>query len=240
MLFSGTIFNRAYIKPESLGKTATVYTADESGYCTVCDKPVSASEGILYELSSDGTYAEVIGYEGTAKRLVLADTYEGVPVTHIYEEAFRDSDITRGTIGNSVTSIGDDAFYYCTSLTSVTIPDSVTSIGNYAFRDCYDLASVTIGNSVKSIGEYAFAWCSSLTSVTIGNSVTSIGERAFYYCRSLASVYYHGTEAEWGEIVIGADNSNLTSATRYYYSEEAPTAAGNFWHYDGDGNIVVW
>ena len=46
------------------------------------------------------------------------------------------------TIPGSVTSIGDDAFSGCASLTSVTIPDSVTSIGNYAFSCCGSLTDV--------------------------------------------------------------------------------------------------
>ena len=75
------------------------------------------------------------------------------------------------TIPNSVTSIGNSAFYGCSSLTSVTIGNSVTSIGDYAFRGCSKLTSVTIPNSVTSIGNYAFSNCSSLTSVTIPNSV---------------------------------------------------------------------
>ena len=92
------------------------------------------------------------------------------------------------TIPNSVTSIGADAFSYCTSLTSVTIPDSVTSIGRDAFSDCKSLTSVTIPNSVTSIGPSAFSFCTSLTSVTIPDSVTSIVNGAFAYCASLASV----------------------------------------------------
>ena len=91
-------------------------------------------------------------------------------------------------IPNSVTSIGESAFYYCSGLISVTIPNSVTSIGSYAFSGCSSLTSVTIGNSVTSIGSRAFYNCSSLTSIIIPNSVTSIGNSAFAYCESLTSV----------------------------------------------------
>ena len=82
----------------------------------------------------------------------------------------------------SVTSIGDNAFCNCSSLTSVTIPNSVTSIGDYAFYWCSGLTSVTIPNSVTSIGDRAFDTCCDLTSVTIPNSVTSIGFQAFQNC----------------------------------------------------------
>ena len=85
-------------------------------------------------------------------------------------------------IPEEVTSIGNYAFEYCTSLTSITIPNCVTSIGNSAFEYCTSLTSVTIGNSVTSIGYYAFEYCTSLTSVTIPNSVTSINNSAFYGC----------------------------------------------------------
>ena len=95
-------------------------------------------------------------------------------------------------IPNSVTSIGDVAFYYCSSLTSITIPNSVTSIGDYAFNNCDGLTSITIPNSVTSIGERAFWGCSGLTSVTIPNSVTSIGSSAFNNCDGLTSIVVDG------------------------------------------------
>ncbi|MBR3974411.1 MAG: leucine-rich repeat protein, partial [Clostridia bacterium] len=96
--------------------------------------------------------------------------------------------LTSITIPNSVTSIGDYAFWKCTSLTSITIPNSVTSIGRSAFKGCTSLTSITIPNSVTSIGSSAFEGCTSLTSITIPNSVTSIGYHAFAGCTSLTSI----------------------------------------------------
>ena len=111
-------------------------------------------------------------------------------VTSIGDSAFWYCDsLTSVTIPDSVTSIGDSAFWYCDSLTSVTIPDSVTSIGDYAFTGCDSLTSVMIPDSVTSIGYHAFAGCDSLTSVTIPDSVTSIGDNAFWYCDSLENIY---------------------------------------------------
>ena len=92
------------------------------------------------------------------------------------------------SIPNSVTSIGDCAFWGCRSLSSVNIPNPVTTIGKYSFAECDTLSSVSIPNSVTTIGESAFSNCTNLTSVNIPNSVTTIGAGAFGYCRSLTSL----------------------------------------------------
>ena len=91
-------------------------------------------------------------------------------------------------IPSSVTSIGEYAFQYCSSLTSINIPSSVTSIEACAFSGCSALTSINIPSSVTSIVGGAFYGCSSLTSINIPSSVTSIGGSAFSRCSSLTSI----------------------------------------------------
>ena len=95
--------------------------------------------------------------------------------------------ITNLVIPNSVTTIGEYAFYRCSNFTSVTIPDSVTTIGKCAFYLCANLTSITIPDSVTTISASAFADCYKLTSVTIPDSVTTIEDSAFYKCPKLTS-----------------------------------------------------
>ena len=91
-----------------------------------------------------------------------------------------DQEITDLTIPNSVTSIGEWAFYACSGLTSITIPNSVISIGSIAFNGCSGLISITIPKSVTSIGDYAFSGCSGLTSITCeAETPPTVGKNPF-------------------------------------------------------------
>ena len=219
-----------------------------------------------------GLRADTVGIAGSAFSRCSSLTSITMPngVTSIGDSAFsRCSNLTSITIPDSVTSIGYSAFYGCSSLisvtipdgvtsiggsafsgcsrlTSITIPDGVTSIGASAFRDCSRLTSITIPDGVTSIGGSAFRDCSRLTRVIIPGSVTSIGSFAFYDCSGLDIVYYGGaSQSEWSDIEIMIDNSDLTSATRYYYSEEPPLTEdgtaynGNYWRYV-DGVPTIW
>ena len=126
---------------------------------------------------------------------------------HLYID---NKEITELVIPNSVTTIGERAFYGCSSLKSITIGNSVTSIGYEAFCGCSSLTSITIPNSVTKIGSEAFRGCtgelivncnilggseydgpfddSEFTKVIIGIGVTTIGKHAFAGCYSLTSV----------------------------------------------------
>jgi hypothetical protein len=138
--------------------------------------PVAVHAQFTY-ITNNGAIT-ITGYTGSGGNVTIPATINGLPVTSIGDEAFSGSPLISVTIPDSVTSIGDGAFYNCESLTSVTIPDSVTSIGYSAFYLCYNLANVAMGNGVTSIGDSAFA-DTALTSVTIPNSVASIGASAF-------------------------------------------------------------
>jgi hypothetical protein len=100
------------------------------------------------------------------------------------------SSLTNATLFDGLANIANQAFFSC-GLTAITIPNSVTNIGDYAFWSCFSLTNVTIGNGVISIGAYAFANCA-LTSVTFPNSVTSIGDSAFDDCFGLKGIFFSG------------------------------------------------
>ena len=134
----------------------------------------------------------VIG-NGQETLTIQSNTFSSCPITTLYlgrnvNYYVNFKSLETLTIGSSVTSIGDEAFYGCSGLTAVEIPSSVTSIGDEAFSGCSGLTAVEIPNSVTSIGGWAFSDCTSLTSIEIPSSVISIGNGAFFGCDRLHSV----------------------------------------------------
>ncbi len=157
-------------------------------------------DGIYYNLNTTTMTAEVTNETGSYD----AKSYSGSVIIP--------SSITYNSQTYSVTAIGEDAFYYCTGLTSVTIPNSVTTIGDWAFNGCSSLTSITIPNSITTIGWDVFSNCFGLTSVTIPNSVTTIGAGAFEYCSGLTSITIpHSVTTIGGSAFSGC--SGLTSIT---------------------------
>ena len=177
--------------------------------------------GIYYNITSeeDKTVEVTFSYylNGYTGNVTIPEsvTYKGITysVTNISNNAFSFcSGLTSITIGNSVTSIGDEAFSGCSGLTSIVIPNGVTSIGDWAFNACSALTSIVIPNGVTSIGDWAFSYCSGLTSITIGNSVTSIGWSAFSFCSGLTSIEIPNSVTSIGNMAFSGC-SGLTSIT---------------------------
>ena len=137
---------------------------------------VVQAQDYLYTTNDDNTI-NIVQYTGSDNEVIIPGMTNGLPVT----------------------SIGDQAFYYYTNLTSVTIPDSVTNIGSSVFVGCRGLTNAIIGTSVAGIGDQSFAYCTHLAGVTIPGSVTSIGSGAFYYCTGLKSVTIPDSVTNIGE-----------------------------------------
>ena len=147
---------------------------------------------LKYTTINDST-CSVVGFCYLIEDLKIPEkvTYKDISytVTAVENATFERLDLTSVTLPNSLTSIGNEAFFRCSHLRSLKLPNSLTSIGIYAFYQCSDLTSVTLPNSLTSIGESALGNCSELNSITIPNSVTSIGTRAFKGCDMLREVY---------------------------------------------------
>ncbi len=95
------------------------------------------------------------------------------------------SSIKKVVIEEDVTSIGNYAFYYCTSLTEVFFSDGITAIGEYAFYRCSKITEIQLPESLTSIEALAFSSCSDLTSLVVPGNVSSIGSGAFGNCDKL-------------------------------------------------------
>ena len=184
-------------------------------FCHKKDEGDKASDGIEYVLNEDGSSYTVKGI-GTCKssKIVISETYNGMPVYSISENAFKDNPvITSVTVPASVKFIYKGAFYGCSSLTTITISSDETVIERGALDgtpvyndennwdgDAFYLGtrliwakisisgSYTVREGTTSVSGHAFEGCVSLTSITVVSSVTFIGEYAFYGCIALISI----------------------------------------------------
>lgn len=175
-------------------KTVTVEKTGHSisgNSCVYCGQP--ASEGLAMVLISEGEYTVSGIGTCTDTEILIPTTYNGMPVVSVEASAFlNNTAITSVVLPDSITSIGENAFNGCESLTSVTFGKNsqLSSIGPGAFNYCYSLESITIPESVTSIGSEAFNYCCGLRSVTFGENsqLTSIGDGVFNCCESLESI----------------------------------------------------
>jgi len=208
-----------------------LYLAGVTDYA-ITSFEISASTKFI----GDGAFA----YCGNLEAIVIPSG-----VTSIGDNAFSGcSSLASVSLPASVTSIGSSAFSGIDS-DAYTVYNGGYYLGNddnphlYLSFGLEDIAVFKIHSETKLIGDHAFysdgGRC--LSAVVIPASVVLIGENAFRGV-VLEAVYYCGSESDWENIEISEDgdygNAQLNNATRYYYSENPPTVAGNWWHYVDD------
>ena len=123
------------------------------GKC-VCgaDEPEPESDGVIYRVSDNGEYAEVVGADGVKTELEIASEYKGVPVKKIADYAFKgNAEITSVVIPSGIIEIGDEAFAGCEILASISIPESVIAIAANAFSGS-DALSYTNEGGLNYLG----------------------------------------------------------------------------------------
>lgn len=204
--------------------TSVNYAGDWSNLTIQSGNPAvqdAANEQLFdFKFILNNTAVIVIRYEGTAADVTIPSHYKGKPVTMIDHAAFHDSAVTSVTIPDSVTSIPDDAFAFCSQLTNISIPNSVTFIGFSAFNSCTSLKSITLPSSLSTIQSSAFYNCGNLETIRIPVSVTFIENYAFAGCPSSMTVTYPGSKTQWDAITKGSNNDvlELRQAGSYFYS----------------------
>ena len=252
-----TFNNQTYTDVKTVTVEKTGHNISDNS-CVNCGQP--ASEGLDMVLISEGEYTVSGIGTCTDTEILIPTTYNGLPVVSVEASAFlNNTAITSVVLPDSITSIGENAFNgcesltsvtfgknsqlssigpgafnYCYSLESITIPESVTSIGSDAFYYCYGLRSVTFGENsqLTSIGEGAFNWCESLESITIPASVTSIGEWAFVECYRLVEVW----NLSKLNITAGSEDNGYVG----YYAKRVETEPSESYVYTDENGYVIY
>lgn len=179
-----------------LGFSINPYEITDSGV-------LKSSSMNLYLVDNDG-HLDLSEYEGKIKT-IEAGAFSKVEIesginplqsivlpkgiTTIGDDAFSyNTSLTSIKIPNTVTSIGKRAFQGCTNLTSIEIPDTVTYIGDYCFSGCNRLQKIKLSKKIQTINQRLLQGCSSLTEIEIPEGVKSIGFQAFCNCNKLTTI----------------------------------------------------
>lgn len=164
-----------------------------------------------YEIgTSDGYYLNVgsggLFYDCPLETLYLGrdlsyetSYFNGFVTQKTYSPFSLQNKLHNVTLGDSMTQLGEYAFYGCSGLTKIDIPSSIKSLGDFAFKDCTALTTLVVPDSVVSIGTYTFSGCSNLSSIKLSSSLTTIEPYVFSDCDKLTCIDIPSTVTSIGE-----------------------------------------
>ncbi|MDE6478974.1 MAG: leucine-rich repeat domain-containing protein [Muribaculaceae bacterium] len=121
---------------------------------------------------------------------IVSQGNDNYTVVGIGDYSFREAGLKSINFPETLTSIGEGAFFWCSNLESVKIPRSVSSIKMLTFGWCKALTSIELPESITSIEYAAFEACTALTSIVIPKSVREIGEGIFASCKKIREITY--------------------------------------------------
>lgn len=153
-------------------------------------------DGILFDKSG-----ETLHLYPSANPAESYDIPQGC--TTVYDYAFIGNPYLKSVDLTGVTSLGEDAFYYCTALERMEIPGSITELKGSVFGGCAALTSVSLPQGLTSIGEGCFYNCVQLSEVEIPESVQSVGNYAFFNCPSLTRLHLTKNTGSIGKYAFG-------------------------------------
>ena len=232
--YAGSVDSNGYVRENN-------ETSEEGNHTT--------EDGLIYRIYSEESYAEITGYNGNGKNLIIPELLDGVPVTSIGQQAFVNcttlesveipdsitrmgywafsgcSNLKQVKLSKNLKSINMDCFSECSSLESIVVPEGVTQLAPGAFMHCTDLKKIELPSTLEGIYEHAFARCINLTQITIPEKVNVIAYGAFLGCDNLKNIYYTGTKEQWNKIkIVKNDNDILKTATIHYgFTEPEPS-----------------
>ncbi len=151
-----------------------------------------------------------------------------------YTLTFNSKLLTELTIPNTLDEIHAFTFENWYWLETIKIPNTVKVIGDDAFMNCENLQKIEFEqkSNLTAIKTWAFHSCKSLSAILLPSTVRSIEHNAFENCANL-KIYFESSDKfeGWDE---------KPNCPIYYYSELPPAKTGNYWHYDSNGEIVIW
>ncbi len=215
--------------PKSVEKVGSYAFSATTAYETFMQNAVKAeTEADRYFITGDGILLAAYVADGQTKitvpsgvKMLAGAVFSGWDLGYIPEDTSLLSDSGRSKynisyqvkeveLPDTLTTIGDSAFYRMLSVEKVALPKTVTWIDDSAFAFCAALTDFS-GGKIQKVGHSAFAYCVSIPSFTFAESTTSIGDSVFAGCSSLKTVYLPKTLEFPGTDLFNSECVSLTS-----------------------------
>ena len=229
-----------WIKAEDLFELAPM--PDSDGIMITKVKRKMELDKIVIPKIINGKTVEGLGdnaFAGTTKDLASVIVFPDT-IRYVGKEALSTSIETTIVFNGVVDHIDVASFASAVTLTNINLGKGITVIPSEAFYFCVSLRTVNIPEGVTLIEENAFEGASNILTIVLPSTLETIENSAFIGCESLKTIFFGGTTEQFDDIDIEFGNDILENAKVYYYSEQEPTSAGNFWHYDKNNTPTIW